>query len=69
MGTTQTRKETEATIDPWMSLGDAARELGITRHTVLARIVAGELKGTVAAGRTLVSRESVAAAKRAKATK
>lgn len=69
MGVTTARKDTEMPVDPWMSLGDAARALGITRHTVLNRIVAGELKGTVAAGRTLVSRESVAAMKAAKAAK
>lgn len=68
MAATQTRKETE-TGDAWMSLNEAARELGIHRATVLARIVAGELQQMIVAGRTFVSRESVAAAKRAKASK
>lgn len=68
MGQTATRKETEV-ADPWMSLRDAASELGISRQTVLTRIVAGELEGMTVAGRTVVRRSSVAAAKRAKATK
>ena len=68
MGQPATRKETEV-ADPWMSLRDAASELGISRQTVLNRIIAGELTGTIAAGRTLVSRDSVAALKAAKAAK
>lgn len=58
MTQTQTRKETEP-LDPWMSLGDAAEALGLSRQTVLTRVVAGELTAKHIAGRTVVSRDSV----------
>lgn len=68
MATTQARKETEANGD-WMTLGQAAADLGEARQTVLTRIVAGELDGKHEAGRTLVTRKSVARLKIQKASK
>jgi hypothetical protein len=45
--------------DEWMTLQQAASELGCTRHLVLSGIVRGELTAQVIAGRTVVSRSSV----------
>lgn len=45
--------------DPWMSLAEAARALGASRQTILARAVKGELEAEHIKGRTLVSRLSV----------
>lgn len=47
------------TEDRWMSLVEAARVLGASRQTILARAVKGELDAEHIAGRTVVSRESV----------
>lgn len=58
MGTTQTRKETEKD-DEWISLSEAARQLGETRQTVLTRAVAGDIVAQHIAGRTVVTRASV----------
>lgn len=58
MARAEARKETEP-ADPWMTLNQAAAALGVSRPTVLARIVAGELEGKHEAGRTLVTRASV----------
>jgi hypothetical protein len=49
-----------AADDPYMSAFAAASELGIAPKTVLSRIVAGELTGKSVAGRTVVTKESVA---------
>lgn len=62
MGTTTARKETEAG-DGWMTLNKAATALGKNRQSVLVMIVAKELEGKHEAGRTLVTRASVEAAK------
>ena len=51
--------------DPWMTLSAAANALGTTRHTLLKRIVKGELIGKIVANRTVVSRESVERLQRA----
>lgn len=53
------RKTAAPSIDPWISLGDAARMLGETRQTVLTRAVKGEVEAKNIAGRTVVSRASV----------
>jgi excisionase family DNA binding protein len=45
--------------DRWMSLVEAARTLAVSRQTILARAVKGELEAEHVAGRTVVSRESV----------
>ena len=45
--------------DPWMSLYKASVLLGQTRHTLLNRIIKGELEAQIIAGRTVVSRKSV----------
>jgi hypothetical protein len=60
-----TRKESAVTvsIDPWMSIPDAAREIGVANATVLHLALRGEIKTMVAAKRTLVERESVMAYK------
>lgn len=54
-----TARKTVKVLDPWMSLVEAARELGETRQTVLTRAVKGEVEAKHIAGRTVVSRESV----------
>lgn len=46
--------------DLWMSLVEAAKELGTTRQTVLTRAVKGEVEAQFIAGRTVISRASVA---------
>lgn len=56
---TTARKTQMGEPDAWVSLRAASEMLGQTRHTVLMRIVKGELTGQVIAGRTVVSRESV----------
>lgn len=45
--------------DPWMTLNQAAKELGESRLAVLTRTVKGEIDAKHEAGRTIVSRESV----------
>lgn len=58
MGERQVRKQAEAG-DEWMSLPDAAEELGVTRQTVLTLGIKGELKTQSVADRVVVSRASV----------
>jgi hypothetical protein len=60
-----TRKESivGATSDPWMSVPEAAREIGVATATVLQLALRGEIKTMLAAKRTLVDRESVEAYK------
>jgi hypothetical protein len=55
-------RKTRKTLDPWMSLVEAAKALGETRQTVLTRAIKGEVEAKHIAGRTVVSRESVARA-------
>lgn len=45
--------------DAWMSLVQAAKELGETRQRVLTRAVKGEVEAKYIAGRTVVSRASI----------
>jgi len=45
--------------DEWISLPEAARLLGESRHTVLNRSVKGEVEAQFIAGRTIVLRESI----------
>lgn len=47
--------------DPWMTLGQAATALRLSRQTVLARALQGELVAQVIANRTFVKRDSVEA--------
>lgn len=44
---------------PWITLHKAAKALGQTRHTVLIRCVAGELKARVIDGKVMLSRASL----------
>lgn len=44
----------------WVSVGEAARLLNESRHSVLTRAVKGEVVARNVAGRTIVARESVA---------
>lgn len=53
--------------DPEMSLGQAARELKTSKYLVLQSAVRGELEARVVAGRTVVSRRSVAQLKQKRA--
>jgi hypothetical protein len=55
-------RKTRKPLDPWMSLVEAAKALGETRQTVLTRAIKGEVEAKHIAGRTVVSRESVARA-------
>lgn len=52
------RKPTDE-LDPWMSLGAAARALGLSRQGTLSRIVKGELIGQHVGGQTFVRRDTV----------
>lgn len=45
--------------DRWMSLVEAARVLGASRQTILARAIKGDLEAEHIAGRTVISRASV----------
>lgn len=56
---TQARKDAEGG-DDWMSLSEAAETLGEHRQTVLTRGIKGEVEIKHIAGRTIVSRASVA---------
>lgn len=50
-------------VDPWMSLREAAKELGCAPATVSSRALRGELETQTVAGRVFVSRKSVERAK------
>jgi hypothetical protein len=52
------RKPTEA-LDPWISLGLAARAIGESRLATLTRIVKGELVGQHVGGQTFVRRDTL----------
>lgn len=52
-------RKTAEELDPWMSLGAAARALGLSRQGTLARIVKGELVGQHVGGQTFVRRDTV----------
>ena len=56
------RKNVEATavLDPWMTVPQAARAIGIANATVSSLALRGELRTQIVAGRTVVDRESVA---------
>lgn len=56
---TTARKPEPVADEDWISLVEAARILGESRQTVLARAVKGELVAKHVAGRTVVSRQSV----------
>lgn len=45
--------------DPWMTIPQAAREIGIHKQTVLTYALDGKLDTQVVAGQRFVSRESV----------
>jgi len=45
--------------DPWMSLHQAAKVLGVTRYTLLKRIARGDIRTQEAAGLLFVRREDV----------
>lgn len=51
----------EPVADLWMSQLKAARELGISRYTVLGYVARGILTASVQDDRVLISRESVEA--------
>lgn len=59
-----TKAPREKTLTPdWISVSQAARELGIAHGTVLARAMNGVLETTQFAGRIWISRASVNRAK------
>jgi excisionase family DNA binding protein len=45
--------------DPWMTVREASRALGIAPPTVLNRVIQGQLEAQTVAGRTFISRASV----------
>lgn len=55
------RKKTEPTavLDPWMTVPQAARAIGIANATVSALALRGALRVQTVAGRVFVERESV----------
>lgn len=54
------KKATAAVLDdPWMSVQEAARVLGMTRFKFLQFAMANRIESTVSAGRTVVSRAQV----------
>lgn len=55
------KRASDRTTDEWMSLQAAADALGKSRSKTYALIVKGDLVGQHIAGRTVVSRKSVAA--------
>lgn len=50
----------QGVTDAWMSVYDAKDALGVSRHKVQSLIIAGELVAKVIAGRTVITRASVA---------
>jgi hypothetical protein len=46
-------------LDPWMTLGAAARVLKLSRFAVMTRIIKGELIGQHLGGQTFVRRDTV----------
>ena len=60
--TARKQKAENRAVDPWMSVREAARQLGIAPPTVLTRVIRGELQAQSTAGRTVISRASVEAA-------
>jgi hypothetical protein len=59
MATAARRNGTDEKKDAWLTLPQAARMLGVARHTLLSRALDGDIVTEVIAGRRLVSRESV----------
>lgn len=60
MPASTSRKPTQPTsTEPWVTVPEAARLLGISPPTVLSRALAGEFKVQTIAGRHFVSRESI----------
>ena len=53
----------EAPADPWLTPNQAARILGISRPTVLSRVIDGTLHGEMRVGRMYITRASVERAK------
>lgn len=62
MATAVRRNAREEPKEPWLTVAQAAKALGIARHTLLSRALAGELTVQTVAGRHFVSRASVEAA-------
>lgn len=54
-----TARKPDEVLDPWMSVGAAARALGESRLATLTRIVKGELVGQHVGGQTFVRRDTV----------
>jgi excisionase family DNA binding protein len=57
--TARKQRQEARPVDPWMSVREAARQLGIAPPTVLTRVIRGELEAQSTAGRTVISRASV----------
>lgn len=53
------KPKAQLVTDDWMSVASAAKALGKSRHGVLALSIRGALVSQIAAGRTVISRESV----------
>jgi hypothetical protein len=61
MPTARKKEKAVDALDPWMSLGAAARAIGESRLATLTRIVKGELIGQHVGGQTFVRRDTVSA--------
>jgi excisionase family DNA binding protein len=58
-GTARKSKPVNVPPDPWVSVREAGRLLGIAPPTVLTRVVRGELEAQTVGGLVFVSRASV----------
>lgn len=60
MGTSTARKSLDTTaVDPWITVREAARQLGVSPQAVLTRVIHGKLEAQTVASRTFISRASV----------
>lgn len=60
-------RKPESPSDPWVSVNEASERLRVSRNTIYARALRGELGSTQVAGRTVISRADVEAAEAAEA--
>lgn len=54
-------------VDPWVSVLAASKALGVERYSVLVKALKGELDYQLAAGRVVISRQSVERVREAEA--
>jgi hypothetical protein len=59
MPTARKKEKQTVAADPWMTVGAAARAIGLSRLATLTLIVKGDLVGQHLAGQTFVRRDSL----------